>query len=71
VVTRFTIRGTHQGAFMGLNPTGTQVEFDGIAIDVMDGDKRVDGWAQLDRLALLTQLGAIRSEGVQGTESRK
>ncbi len=59
VVTRFTMRGTHEGAFMGVKPTGERVEFDGIAIDVMDGDKRVDGWAQFDRLGLLTQLGAI------------
>ena len=57
VVTRFTIRGTHEREFMGIAPTGRHVEFDGIAIDVMRGDKRVEGWAQLDRLGLLTQLG--------------
>jgi predicted ester cyclase len=57
VVTRFTMRGTHDGEFMGIAPTGRPVEFDGIAIDVMRDDKRVDGWAQLDQLGLLTQLG--------------
>jgi predicted ester cyclase len=59
VVTRFTIRGTHQGEFMGVAPTGRTVAFDGIAIDVMRDGKRTDGWAQLDRLALLQQLGVV------------
>jgi predicted ester cyclase len=63
VVTRFTIRGTHEREFMGIDPTGRHVEFDGIAIDVMRGDKRVDGWAQLDRLGLLTQLGVVEPPG--------
>jgi predicted ester cyclase len=56
VVTRFTMSGTHRGAFMGIEPTGREVAFDGIAIDVMRGDQRVDGWAQIDRLGLLDQL---------------
>ncbi len=59
VVTRFTIRGTHQGEFLGIPATGRTVEFDGIAIDVMRDGVRVDGWAQLDQLGLLTQLGAV------------
>jgi predicted ester cyclase len=63
VVTRFTMRGTHEGEFMGIEPTGRRVEFDGIAIDVMRGDKRVEGWAQLDRLGFLTQLGVVDPPG--------
>jgi predicted ester cyclase len=59
VVTRFTIRGTHRGELFGIAPTGRSVELDGIAIDVMRDGLRVEGWAQLDRLGLLTQLGAV------------
>jgi predicted ester cyclase len=59
VVTRFTMRGTQQGEFLGIAPTGRSVEFGGIAIDVMRDGQRVDGWAQLDRLALLGQLGVV------------
>jgi predicted ester cyclase len=59
VVTRFTISGTHRGDFLGVAPTGREVEFGGIAIDVMRDGVRVEGWGQLDRLALLTQLGAV------------
>jgi predicted ester cyclase len=58
VVTRFTIRGTHGGAFMGVAPTGRRVAIGGIAIDVMRAGQRVEGRAQLDLLGLLTQLGA-------------
>ena len=63
VVTRFRIRGTHEGEFMGIAPTGRTVEFGGIAIDVMNGDKRVAGWAELDRFGLLTQLGVVAPPG--------
>ena len=59
VVTRFTLSGTHEGEFMGIAPTGRSVEFGGIAIDEKRDGVRVDGWAQLDRLGLLTQLGAV------------
>ena len=59
VVTRFTIRGTHRGDFRGIAPTGRQVAFGGIAVDVMRDGIRVDGWAQLDNLGLLAQLGAV------------
>jgi predicted ester cyclase len=67
VITRFTIRGTHEGTFLGIAPTGRRVAFDGIAIDLMRDGKRTDGWAQLDRLGLLEQLGAIDPPGGEPT----
>jgi predicted ester cyclase len=57
--TRFEMRGTHEGEFMGIAPTGRTVSFDGIAIDVMRDGVRVEGWAEIDRLGLLRQLGAV------------
>lgn len=51
VVTRFTMRGTHEGDFLGIASTGRNVAFDGIAIDVMHDGQRVNGWAQLDRMS--------------------
>jgi predicted ester cyclase len=58
VVTRFVMRGTHAGEFMGIAATGRPVSIDGIAIDVMRDGVRVEGWAEIDRLGLLRQLGA-------------
>jgi predicted ester cyclase len=59
VVTRFTMRGTHEGQLFGIAATGRKVEFGGMAIDLMRDGQRVQGWAQLDKLELLTQLGAV------------
>lgn len=57
VVTRWAANGTHHGSFRGIEATGRAVTFTGIAIDrVVDG-LRVEGWAQLDMVGLLAQLG--------------
>jgi steroid delta-isomerase-like uncharacterized protein len=59
VVARFTFRGTHQGDFMGMPPTGKQVRWTAIEIDRIEDDKFVETWANLDVLGFLQQLGAI------------
>jgi steroid delta-isomerase-like uncharacterized protein len=59
VVTRFTFRGTHQGEFMGIPPTGKQVRFTGIEINRIKDGKPVEVWANRDELGLLRQLGVI------------
>jgi predicted ester cyclase len=59
VVTRWTLRGTHQGFWNGVAPTGRPVAFSGITINrVVDG-KIVDDWFSADFLGLLQQLGAV------------
>jgi predicted ester cyclase len=59
VVVRSSIRAIHQGAFMGIPPTGKQVT--GTAIDILclQGGKIVDHWVEMDTLGLLHQLGAV------------
>jgi predicted ester cyclase len=43
VVTRYTARGTHQGEFFGIAPTGKRIEMSGIQIDRFDeGGKMVE-----------------------------
>jgi steroid delta-isomerase-like uncharacterized protein len=59
VVSRFTIRGTHQGEFMYIPPTGKQVSVTGIGIDHIQDDKFVESWGNFDALGLLQQLGVI------------
>ena len=59
VVTRYTTRGTQQGAFGGLPPTGKQVAVPGIVIARIAGGKIVEQWGLDDRLAMLQQLGVI------------
>ena len=59
VVCRWTMRGTHQGAFMGIPPTEKQVSWTGIGIYRIEDDKIAEAWGITDDLGLLQQLGAI------------
>ena len=59
VVVRYTTRGTHQGNFMGIPPTGKQVSGTGMFIDRIVNGKGVEQWFHTDDLGLLQQLGVI------------
>jgi predicted ester cyclase len=63
VVTRSTWRGTHQGAFLGIAPTGKQVSVTGIDISRVASGKFVEHWQAADNLGLLQQLGVIPPPG--------
>ena len=59
VVARFVVRGTHQGAFLGIPPTGKSVGFTGIDIVRIANGRIVEHWGNTDTLGFLQQLGAI------------
>jgi predicted ester cyclase len=59
VVFRVTIRGTHQGAFMGAAPTGKQITATAIDIARLADGRIVEHWGQMDTLGLMQQLGLI------------
>ena len=63
VVVRYTTRGTHQGNFMGIPPTGKQVSGTGIFIDRIVNGKAVEQWGNSDTLGLLQQLGVVPAPG--------
>jgi len=63
VVADKNFRGTHQGEFMGVAPTGRQVEFAVIDILRLDQGKVVEHWAVQDRLALMQQMGLLSVAG--------
>jgi steroid delta-isomerase-like uncharacterized protein len=58
VVFRITIRGIHQGALMGVPPTGKPVTISAIDIARLADGKIVEHWGQMDTIGLLQQLGA-------------
>ncbi len=62
VVQRFTVRGTHKGEWMGIAPTGKQIEVGGIAIHRLAGGKIVEDWTSMDMLGMMQQLGVIPSK---------
>ncbi len=56
---RWTGRGTHDGEFQGLAPTGIAVEFTGVNVYRMACGQIVEGWSEPDSLGLLRQLGVV------------
>jgi steroid delta-isomerase-like uncharacterized protein len=67
VVTRWTIRGTHQGELMGIAPTEKQIELKGITIHRFEGDKIVEEWERYDNLGMMQQLGVVGEPGHGGS----
>jgi steroid delta-isomerase-like uncharacterized protein len=59
VVTRYTMRGTHQGEFMGRPPTGKPMAVSGIQIERVVHGQIVEHWRKSDDLGMLQQLGAL------------
>jgi steroid delta-isomerase-like uncharacterized protein len=58
VVSRYTIRGTHQGETEDFGPpTGKQVALEGITIHRFEDGKIVEEWERYDLLSMLQQLG--------------
>jgi steroid delta-isomerase-like uncharacterized protein len=59
VAFNYTINGTHQGEFMGIEPTGKQVSVRAMEMVRIAGGQMVDRWGNTDQLGLLDQLGAL------------
>ncbi len=60
VVTRWTIRGTHQGEIEEFGPpTGKQVEIKGITIHRIEDGKIAEEWERYDNLSVMQQLGIV------------
>jgi steroid delta-isomerase-like uncharacterized protein len=59
VVTRGHYQGTQQGEFLGIPPTGKQVNVALIDIVRLADGKLVEHWIEADNLGMLQQLGAI------------
>jgi steroid delta-isomerase-like uncharacterized protein len=61
VVVRWRSRGTHQGEFMGVAPTGREVAFTGMRLFRIAENKIAESWVNLDERGLQEQLGAVSS----------
>ena len=59
LTTRFTLTGRHDGEFMGVAATGTQIALPGITIMRFRDGACVERWSCADTLGLLVQIGAI------------
>ena len=59
VMTKFTVRGTHQGYFMDIAPSGKSISYEEVVILRLQNGKIVEHWAVADALSMMQQLGAI------------
>jgi steroid delta-isomerase-like uncharacterized protein len=57
VVTRWIWKGTHEGEFMGIPPTGNKAEIGGIGITRIENGKIVEEREDYDGLGMMQQLG--------------
>jgi predicted ester cyclase len=63
VVARWRSRATHRGEYMGIPPTGKEVEFTGISVYRIEGGRIAESWNSEDQLGLLLQIGAVPQPG--------
>jgi predicted ester cyclase len=63
VIARVSYQGTHQGAIMGIPPTGKQINVMGINIFRIANGKFVEHWGLSDRITALRQLGVVPPAG--------
>lgn len=59
VAARFTMRGTHQGTFFGVPPSGKQIAVQAMNFYRLAGGQFVEEHGQPDMLGLLQQIGAV------------
>lgn len=62
VAVHWVSRGTHEGEFMGIDPTGADVEFESTEFVRLEDGKIVESHVVWDALGLLGQLGALPEE---------
>ena len=59
VAARFTMRGLHQGAFMGVPPTGRTIAVQALNIYHLSNGQIVREYGQPDMMGLMQQIGAL------------
>ena len=58
IAIRLTLRGTHEGTVLGVEPTGTRVDVDRMVIHHVDDGRIIETGVVEDTLGLLEQLGS-------------
>ncbi|AVC48596.1 snoaL-like domain protein [Rhizobium leguminosarum bv. viciae] len=59
IAARFTMRGTHHGPFLGVEPTGKSITVQAVNFYRLADGKFVEERGQPDLLSLLQQIGAV------------
>ena len=59
VAVRFSARGTHSGPWMRFSPTGISIQYTGLTLARIAGDKIIEHHTWWDKAALLEQLEQV------------
>ena len=54
----YTLSGTHDGEFQGVQATGKRIEVRGVQMGRFENGKLVERWGSTDELGIMQQLGA-------------
>ena len=63
IAMRITASGTHEGEFMGIEPTGEEMEVMVMSFQRIEDGKAVEEWQIIDTLGMLQQLGVVEPPG--------
>lgn len=63
VCVAYTLTGTHEGEFHGIEPTGKKIEVRGVQIGRFEDAKIVERWGSTDELGILKQIEADQVPG--------
>ena len=66
VVTRFSVRGTHQAEFAGVPASGRSITVTAVNVHRVSGGQIQEAWLNWDALGMMQQLGAIPAPGEGG-----
>jgi len=63
VAARWRARATHRGEYVDAPPTRKEVEFTGISVYRIEGERIAESWTEEDELGLMRQIGAVPEPG--------
>ena len=59
IAAHWTMRGTHQGQFLGNSPTSKSIVVQGMIYARIENDQVIENWTMIDQMGMLQQLGLV------------
>jgi steroid delta-isomerase-like uncharacterized protein len=59
IAAHWTMRGTHQGLFLGNSPTNKPILVQGLIYARIENNQIIENWTMIDQMGVLQQLGLV------------